>query len=71
MRWMTQASADPATEQLVECQLCGAEIRGPTTCDRCSAVYYCCQKHRKKHWKLGHSEECTRFKQQLLQGKVC
>lgn len=53
-----------------ECQVCGKQIDDPTTCTTCGAMHYCSPTCRKRHWLLGHAEECERMRGQMQAGLV-
>ncbi|KAK9806175.1 hypothetical protein WJX72_004469 [[Myrmecia] bisecta] len=48
-----------------ECQVCGEPIAEPILCQNCLAMYYCSPKHQKRHWKMGHKDECQRMASQM------
>lgn len=50
---------------LLCCQLCGRPAF--LACPGCEAVYYCGEKHRKRHSKARHDKaECVRLRRQRL-----
>lgn len=53
------------------CQLCGAEVAAPVTCQGCGALFFCSLKHLRLNRGLGHGgEECERMKRQMARREV-
>lgn len=52
-----------------ECQVCGKPAG--ITCPGCNAMFYCSEKHLRRHVQLlGHADECARMAEQLTRRKV-
>ena len=50
-------SAHPAQVNAL-CELCNRAA--PKMCSRCTTTYYCTRECQKRHWKLGHKNQCPK-----------
>lgn len=61
-----------ARASALQCQLCGAQCGGQHPCGACGALFYCSDKHRRRHLVQpgGHREECRRMAGQAARAQV-
>ena len=53
-----------------ECQICSKRSQQCFPCPECGALYYCSERHRQRHLRLGHGDECARMAKQMLHTDV-
>jgi hypothetical protein len=74
---VSEASALPANDALVECAVCHRRPGDPGVpatlklCGGCQAVRYCSADCQKKDWKFGHKVMCQRLAERMKSRRTC